>query len=86
MVTVAIPPTVMLSPLGWAQLAYPFGAQRWWALLPAVLVPAALGHVLSASRPVHPRWDQAPKDAPEAIRLKGFELDVAATKMQDRDR
>jgi len=44
-----------LSPLGWAQLAYPFGAQRWWALLPAVLVPAALvaaSFVLSSRRDV----------------------------------
>lgn len=42
-----------LSPFGWGQLAYPFGEQRWWALLPAVVAAvgsAGLAFVLSSRR------------------------------------
>jgi ABC-2 type transport system permease protein len=44
-----------LSPIGWTQLAYPFGAQQWWALLPYALVPVvlvAVAFVLSSRRDV----------------------------------
>ncbi len=41
-----------LSPIGWGQLAYPFGEQRWLALVPYVVVPVLLG-VLAVGLETH---------------------------------
>ncbi len=50
-----------LSPIGWAELARPFGAERWWVLaLPVLTVLAGIGHGVRARRAARSgRWPDA---------------------------
>ncbi len=43
-----------------------------------------LGHVLAASRPIHPRWDEPPKASPVGRRLPYFDLSWTIDRAADK--